>query len=158
MFYVYVLRSTRDDGLYTGCTHDLRSRFSQHNAGKVPSTRERRPFALIYYEACLNEQDAFKREKYLKTTYGKRFLKLRCKNYFTGQGEARQTAKEAGLSLAEAMRQSVELGLPKLRERLAARALTPFTPEEARVAFAPDPEWDAVTAAMSGLSIAGIEE
>ena len=73
-------------------------------------------------------------------------------------GEARQTAKEAGLSLAEAMRQSVELGLPKLRERLAARALTPFTPEEARVAFAPDPEWDAVTAAMSGLSIAGIEE
>ena len=38
----------------------------------------------IYYEACLNEQDAFRREKYLKTTYGKRYLKSRCRNYFTG--------------------------------------------------------------------------
>jgi hypothetical protein len=108
---------------------------------------------LIYYEACLNEQDAFKREKYLKTTYGKRYLKLRCKNYFTGQGEARQTAKAAGLSLADAMRQSLKLGLPKLREQLATQSPKPFTPEEAREAFAPDPEWDAVTAAMSGLPI-----
>jgi putative endonuclease len=86
MFYVYVLRSTRDDCLYTGCTKDLRNRFAFHNAGKVPSTKERRPFELIYYEACLDEGDAFRREKYLKTSYGKRYLKHRCKNYFTGQG------------------------------------------------------------------------
>jgi putative endonuclease len=39
---------------------------------------------LIYYEACLDEKDAFKREKYLKTTYGKRFIRSRCKNYLTG--------------------------------------------------------------------------
>jgi hypothetical protein len=73
-------------------------------------------------------------------------------------GEARQTAKAAGLSLADAMRQSLKLGLPKLREQLAAQALKPFTPAEVREAFAPDPEWDAVTAAMSGLAIARIEE
>lgn len=84
MIYVYVLRSAVDGHLYTGCTRDLRNRFTLHNAGKVPSTKDRRPFELIYYEACLNEGDAFKREKYLKTTYGKRYIRNRCKNYFTG--------------------------------------------------------------------------
>ena len=84
MVYVYVLWSRRDGFLYTGCTRDLRNRFALHNIGDVPSTRDRRPLELIYYEACLNEKDAFRREKYLKTTYGKRYLKTRCKNYFTG--------------------------------------------------------------------------
>ena len=84
MIYVYVLRSARDGQLYTGCTNDLRSRLALHNAGQVPSTRERRPFELIYYEACLNKRDAFRREKYLKTSYGKRFIKVRCRDYFTG--------------------------------------------------------------------------
>jgi putative endonuclease len=84
MHYVYVLQSEIDGQFYTGCTGDLRKRFEQHNDGKVLSTRERRPLKLIYYEACINEQDAFRREKYLKTTYGKRFIRVRCKNYFTG--------------------------------------------------------------------------
>jgi len=39
---------------------------------------------LIYYEACLNQKDSFKREKYLKTTYGRRYLKNRLREYFTG--------------------------------------------------------------------------
>ena len=84
MIYVYVLRSAYDGQLYTGCTGDLRNRLAQHNAGKVPSTSGRRPLELIYYEACLDEKDAFRREKYLKTTYGKRYIKVRCRNYFTG--------------------------------------------------------------------------
>jgi putative endonuclease len=84
MIYVYVLHSEKDGQLYTGCTRDLRARFALHNAGKVPSTTNRRPLHLIYYEACLNEQDAFRREKYLKTTYGKRYIKNRCRSYFTG--------------------------------------------------------------------------
>ena len=73
-------------------------------------------------------------------------------------GEVRQTAKETGLSLADAIRQSLELGLPKLREQFATASLRPFTPEEAREAFAPDPEWEAVAAAMSRLPLSGIEE
>jgi len=84
MVYVYVLRSAFDGQLYTGCTCDLRNRLSLHNTDKVPSTKGRRPLELIYYEACLNEQDAFRREKYLKTTYGKRYIKSRCRNYFIG--------------------------------------------------------------------------
>jgi putative endonuclease len=73
-----------DGKFYTGCTGDLRARFALHNSGKVPSTKDRRPLLLIYDEASLNEQDAFRREKYLKTTYGKRYIKVRCRNYFTG--------------------------------------------------------------------------
>ena len=84
MIYVYVLRSAADGDLYTGCTKELRGRVAMHNAGKVLSTRTRRPFDLIYYEACRDERDAFRRGKYLKTTYGKRYVKLRCRNYFTG--------------------------------------------------------------------------
>ncbi len=85
MFYVYVLHSEKDGNLYTGYTQDLELRFEQHEKGKVESTKNRRPFKLIYYEACLIQADALKREKYLKTHYGKMFLKNRLKSYFTGQ-------------------------------------------------------------------------
>ncbi len=84
MHYVYVLQSQADQQFYTGCTSDLRKRLEQHTAGKVPSTKERRPLKLIYYEASLSKDDAFHREKYLKTTYGKRYIRTRFKDYFTG--------------------------------------------------------------------------
>ncbi|MCK5084809.1 MAG: GIY-YIG nuclease family protein [Candidatus Pacebacteria bacterium] len=69
---------------YTGYTKNLKLRFEQHNKGLVKSIKNRRPLKLIYYEACLNQQDATHREKYLKTYYGKMFLKNRLKSYFTG--------------------------------------------------------------------------
>ena len=81
-YYVYVLRSLQQ--LYTGLTRDLRERFRLHQAGQVPSTETRRPLELIYYEACRNLQDAARREKYLKTAWGKRYLKTRLGNYLTG--------------------------------------------------------------------------
>ena len=84
MHYVYVLRSETDKRLYIGCTHDLRERLSLHQAGKVESTKRRLPVTLIYYEACLDQRDAFKREKYLKTTYGHRYLKNRLRHYCIG--------------------------------------------------------------------------
>lgn len=84
MIYVYVLVSEVDGLMYTGCTRDLRKRLELHNTGKVASTAKRIPLKLIYYEACIDKNDAFKREKYLKTTYGKRYIRTRCSNYFTG--------------------------------------------------------------------------
>jgi putative endonuclease len=81
MYYTYILLSKKDKRLYTGFTGDLRKRFSAHNAGKVPATKNRGPFELVYYEACLNEQDATAREKYLKTGMGKRYLKNRLKRF-----------------------------------------------------------------------------
>lgn len=80
-YYIYVLRSLKDGKNYTGYTKNLKLRFEQHNEGKVESTRDRRPLVLIYFEGCLDQQDATHREKYLKTYYGKMFLKNRLKNW-----------------------------------------------------------------------------
>ena len=84
MYYIYVLLSKKDKKLYVGCTKNLKLRFEQHIKGLVNSTKNRRPLIFIYYEACLKQEDAFRREKYLKTHYGKMFLKKRLKSYFTG--------------------------------------------------------------------------
>ena len=67
---------------YTGYTDDLKRRFEQHNKGLVYSSRKRRPFELIYYEASLNESDAKMREQYLKSGPGKRYIRNRLKFYF----------------------------------------------------------------------------
>jgi putative endonuclease len=84
MYYCYVLQSKKDNGFYVGFTKDLKLRFEQHTKGHVESTKNRRPLKLIYYEACLNQEDATKREKYLKTYNGRRFLHRRLKSYLTG--------------------------------------------------------------------------
>ncbi|PWU15409.1 MAG: hypothetical protein C5B50_15480 [Verrucomicrobia bacterium] len=64
--------------------------------------------------------------------------------------EVRRAAKETGLSLADAMRQSMKLGLPKLTEQLSRKALKPMTPEECRQCWeVPNPEFDALEAAMA---------
>lgn len=83
-FYVYVLQSKIDKNFYVGHTSDLHKRILEHNSGKVKSTQARRPFNLVYCEASLNQKDAFDREKYLKTAWGKRYIKNRLKNYLTG--------------------------------------------------------------------------
>ena len=83
MHYTYVLQSTKDLSFYVGLTKDLKLRFEQHKKGMIESTKNRRPFDLIYYEACLDRNDAAKREKYLKTYHGKMFLKRRLKSYLT---------------------------------------------------------------------------
>jgi len=76
-YYVYILQSEKDKMLYTGYTNNLKERLSQHNDGKVISTKNRKPFKLVYFEGCLNQQDATHREKYLKTSWGKRYIKER---------------------------------------------------------------------------------
>lgn len=88
MYYVYVIQSKKDGKWYTGSTNDLRRRFNEHIFGKVSSTKNRGPFLLIYYEACLNEQDAKYRERYLKSGMGKRYLKNRLKRFLSLTGLA----------------------------------------------------------------------
>lgn len=84
MYYVYVLESKKDGNRYTGYTTNLKSRLEDHKNGRVPSTKDRRPLKLIYYEACLKREDATHREKYLKTHHGRQFLGNRLKSYLTG--------------------------------------------------------------------------
>ena len=80
-YYIYILRSLKDNIFYTGFTLNLEKRLQEHNKGQVKSTRYRRPFELVYFEGCRDKDDALHREKYLKTTYGKRYIKNRIKNY-----------------------------------------------------------------------------
>ena len=84
MYYTYVLQSQKDKLFYTGYTKDLKLRFEQHTKGYVESTKNRMPLKLVYYEACINREDATRREKYLKSFHGKMFLKNRLKSYLTG--------------------------------------------------------------------------
>jgi putative endonuclease len=83
-FYVYILRSLKDVQFYTGYSNDLTKRLEEHFHGRVPSTKNRLPLVLVYWEGCLNQKDALKREKYLKSSWGKRYVKNRLKNYLTG--------------------------------------------------------------------------
>ena len=76
MFYTYVLRCS--DGEHdVGSTGDLKTRLAQHRAGQVAATAHRLPVCLEYYEACQSEMGARKREKQLKTGFGRAYLKRR---------------------------------------------------------------------------------
>ena len=86
MFYTYVIKGKKDGEWYTGSTNNLRKRFKEHNNNKVFSTKKKGPFELIYYEACINEQDARTREKYLKSGMGKRYLRNRLKHFLSLTG------------------------------------------------------------------------
>jgi len=79
MYYVYVLKSFRDKLLYTGFTTDLQRRLFEHNTGQQISTQNRGPFQLLYYEWCLDKNDAIAREKYLKSGMGKKYIRNRLK-------------------------------------------------------------------------------
>ncbi len=72
-YFTYVLKSEKDNNYYTGYTNNLERRFEEHCQGQVKSTRERRPFKLVYYEACLCQKDAIHREKYSPCGINRRF-------------------------------------------------------------------------------------
>lgn len=80
--YVYLLRSENSGDLYLGYTTNLRKRLMEHNNGLNKSTKHARPWKLVYFEGCLDKEDALRREKYLKTNQGSRLLKRRLKEYF----------------------------------------------------------------------------
>mgnify|MGYP001557875629 CR=1 FL=1 len=74
MYGVYVLGSEKDGKLYIGYSNDIKSRVAAHNAGKVPATRERLPFVLLYCELLASRNDAIHRESYLKSGWGRKYL------------------------------------------------------------------------------------
>ena len=83
-FYTYVLMCERTKTFYTGTTNNLQRRLEQHNKGQVLYTRNRLPVKLIYFEVCWNKDDAYRRERYLKTGMGKRYIRNRLKGGLTG--------------------------------------------------------------------------
>ena len=73
MYYVYFIHLKNGD-IYTGYTQDLRRRINEHKEQKVTSTKHMHPIRFIGYEAYLLKSDAMRREKFLKTTEGKRLF------------------------------------------------------------------------------------
>ena len=86
-YYVYVLQSEKDHKFYIGFTIDIKTRVEEHNSGEVLQTKNRRPLKLVYWEGCLNQRDAARRERYLKTTWGKRYIKSRLEDFLREQVE-----------------------------------------------------------------------
>jgi len=86
MCYTYVMESGKDGQWYTGVTSDLKARLRSHLKGQVRSTHYRRPFRFVYYEACLSEADGRRRERYLKSGRGKRYLKQRLVFFLSDRG------------------------------------------------------------------------
>ena len=76
MYYFYILKSKNDSELYFGYTEDLRVRLTQHNSGKVSSTKLKKPFILVYYEAYTSQSDAKHREHSIKLR-GNAYLQLK---------------------------------------------------------------------------------
>lgn len=64
-----------DGNLYVGCTNNIKRRFIEHNSGKIVSTASRQPLELVFYEAYINKSDAFARERWLKTGFGRNHMK-----------------------------------------------------------------------------------
>jgi putative endonuclease len=91
MFYVYVLHSALDNGLYIGFSANLRKRLKEHSTGLAFATSHRGPWKLIYYEAYIEEVDASGRERYLKSGGGRRLLQMQLRHYFK-KHPARSTA------------------------------------------------------------------
>ena len=85
-FYVYVLQSQKDLNFYVGFTTILQKRINTHSKGEVNSTKNRLPLILIYWEGCLSQEDPTQREKYLKTAWGKRYIKNRLKDFLIEAG------------------------------------------------------------------------
>lgn len=83
MWYVYILQNKSGNWLYVGITNDLERRLRLHNRGKIYSTKYRIPFKVIYYEAHTNKYDAARREKFLKSGWGKNWIKKTLDYYFS---------------------------------------------------------------------------
>ena len=75
MFYAYILKSQKDGKFYFGSTKDLESRVKAHNAGKVRSTKSRRPLTLHFVETFETKAEALRRELFFKSINGYNWLR-----------------------------------------------------------------------------------
>lgn len=83
-YCVYVLLSLKDQKLYIGSTTNLKQRLTNHFQGNSKATAPRRPFKLIFCEYFLSKKDALRRERYFKTTAGKKSLRLMLRESLSG--------------------------------------------------------------------------
>ncbi len=80
MYFVYIIKSINIHRYYIGSTENVDKRLSNHNSGKVRSTKAFRPWEIVHTETYDDRTDAVKREKQIKSYKGgmafKKLLKL----------------------------------------------------------------------------------
>ena len=82
MFFVYVLENQNDRSWYIGFSSNIEQRIIDHRNGSgARTTRIKKDWELIYYEAYVVRSDALGREKFLKSGSGRKYLKKQLKNY-----------------------------------------------------------------------------
>jgi len=77
MYYAYVIKSLIAEFHYKGHCQDLDNRIAQHNSGMTVSIRPYLPFQLVYFESFETKEEAILREKYFKSSAGRRYLKTK---------------------------------------------------------------------------------
>ena len=75
MYYIYILLNETEDRTYTGVAKDIHKRLAEHNAGKVRSSSPYRPYRIIHTEPFQTLKEARQKERFYKTTTGRRRLK-----------------------------------------------------------------------------------
>jgi putative endonuclease len=73
--WVYVLESQKDSRHYVGSGEDVGERLRRHNLGDYRYTKGHRPWVMIYREFCESRSEAVKRERFLKSGVGRKYLK-----------------------------------------------------------------------------------
>ncbi|MDD4332771.1 MAG: GIY-YIG nuclease family protein [Patescibacteria group bacterium] len=74
MYTVYILKD-ENGNLYKGMTSDIKRRLNEHRRGKTQTTRRMKNIKLVYQEELATFDAARKRELYLKTAAGRKFIK-----------------------------------------------------------------------------------
>ena len=75
MYHVYMLLNESKTRTYTGVADDVEKRLKEHNAGRVKSSRPYRPYNIVHTESFTTLSEARQKEKFYKSTTGRRRLK-----------------------------------------------------------------------------------
>jgi len=75
MYYVYILLNDAKTRTYTGVAEDVDRRLKEHNAGRVVSSKPYRPYKIVHSEPYKTLVEARKKEKFYKSTTGRRSIK-----------------------------------------------------------------------------------
>jgi len=81
-YFLYILYSHSFQRTYVGQTDDISNRLIKHNSGKVKSTKPYKPWVLIFSESFTSKAEAMKREKWFKSSQGRKKISEILNNYF----------------------------------------------------------------------------
>jgi len=73
-YFVYIIKSLKDDTYYIGSTQDLSERMERHNQGRSTYTKSKKPWKLVYTEQHPDRSSATKREKEVKSKKSKEYI------------------------------------------------------------------------------------